>query len=33
MNQAHNLGSFIPGGEHYGLHVNRTKTNDEEAIR
>ena len=30
MNQAHNLGSFIQGGEHYGLHVNRTTTNDEE---
>ena len=33
MNQAHNLGSFIQGGEHYGLHFNRTTTNDEEAIR
>ena len=33
MNQAHNLGLFIQGGEQYGLHVNRTTTNDEEAIR
>lgn len=33
VNQTHNLGSFIQGGEHYGLHVNRTTTNDEEVIR
>ncbi len=33
MNMAHNLGSFIQGGEHYGLHVNRTTKNDEEAFR